>query len=368
MLRRSTGNSASKNHIRHAEGHGFVLGSGLVALDVVLGSKHTIVAVGGTCGNVLLVLRFLGWRASPVSRLANDTSARLILQEMDAWGVDTTYVTRNTGGKTPVIVQTIKKNKAGVPTPRFSWYCPLCGSRFPSFCPILTTFAEEMVSEIPAPQVFFFDRVSRGILRLAERSSQLGAVVVFEPTSIGDVKLFKEAWSLAHIVKYSTDRIRELPELASTGQDPILHVETLGAGGLRYRHRIASSKFGNWQSLEAPRLLTVVDSSGAGDWCTAGILEYLCRRGINGLRSASGKAVSSALTFAQALAGWSCMFEGARGGMIACTLDQCLGAVKEILHRKPHSAHECIVGQADGRKVRASICPACNQPYEVFQA
>lgn len=51
-----------------------------------------------------------------------------------------------------------------------------------------------MIGRLPAAEVFFFDRVSRGALQLAKASSERGAVVVFEPSGVGDPNLFREAW------------------------------------------------------------------------------------------------------------------------------------------------------------------------------
>jgi fructokinase len=46
-------------------------GTGFVALDVVVDLKAGTEArfAGGTCGNVLTILAFLGWRAVPIASL-----------------------------------------------------------------------------------------------------------------------------------------------------------------------------------------------------------------------------------------------------------------------------------------------------------
>ena len=51
------------------------LGTGLVVLDVVMnGNPHSRSKVwaGGSCGNVLTILSYLGWNAFPITRLGND--------------------------------------------------------------------------------------------------------------------------------------------------------------------------------------------------------------------------------------------------------------------------------------------------------
>ena len=46
-----------------------VVGTGLVALDVVVSGDDVKYFAGGTCGNVLTCLSYLGWDAKPVARL-----------------------------------------------------------------------------------------------------------------------------------------------------------------------------------------------------------------------------------------------------------------------------------------------------------
>ncbi len=68
-----------------------VVGAGLIALDVVLDERTDTpprLWAGGTCGNVLSILAFLGWRSLPVSRLARDAASRLIIRDLKRWGVD----------------------------------------------------------------------------------------------------------------------------------------------------------------------------------------------------------------------------------------------------------------------------------------
>lgn len=349
---------------------GVALGSGLVSLDVIFGQSNSApisMAVGGTCANVLLALRYLGWDTAPISRLSNDASASLILKEMHAWGVNTQYVAQEPGGGTPVIVQRIRQTKSGAPRHSFSWNCPACGNRFPPFRPVLASIVEELADKFPVPKLFFFDRVSRGILRLAQKSAELGAVVVFEPISVGVPKLFSEAWAVSHIVKYSAEKIRSLPALASTQDQPLLHIKTMGADGLMYRHRLHSNSFGKWHSLQAHKVPFVADTAGAGDWCTAGMLDALCTGGLDALKAIHSADLLSALSFAQGLAAWSCMFAGARGGMLLQTREQCLRQVKKIIAGELQKASATTTAQSHETPV-AALCPVCDELYSTVHS
>src|SRR5437879_1248419 len=54
-----------------------VLGTGLIALDVVVGPQPGAAPrcwAGGTCGNVLTILAYFGWRSYPAATLGNDVA------------------------------------------------------------------------------------------------------------------------------------------------------------------------------------------------------------------------------------------------------------------------------------------------------
>jgi fructokinase len=333
------------------------MGTGLIALDVVVmegDPSEPLLMTGGTCGNVLLALSYLGFRVAPICRLDDDAAAELIQEEFRAWGADTTYVSVGDDGSTPVIFQTIRPNPGGVPTHSFSWRCPSCGKRFPAYKPALASTAEAIAAEMPSPRVFFFDRVNRGALVLAEKASKLGALVVFEPSSVGDYGLFKEAWAMSHVVKYSHERLADLPDL-EFGVNQLLQIETLGAEGLRYRARFGNRVTSPWKSLEALQTSTLLDTAGAGDWCTAGLIHRLGRDGAEGCRAAKPLDVEGALRYGQALASWNCGFVGARGGMNHMTVAECDEQVRAILAGRK-SATPVKLGQAASGR---SLCPAC---------
>ena len=108
---------------------------------------------------------------------------------------------------------------------------------------------------------------------MARASAAQGALIVFEPSSVGDSRLFHEARALTHILKYSHERLGHLSEGEAT-DGPLLEIETFGEEGLRYRSRLPSSASQGWEGLKAYAVDQVKDAAGAGDWCTAGIIRY----------------------------------------------------------------------------------------------
>ncbi|MEZ6131219.1 MAG: hypothetical protein R3C59_21300 [Planctomycetaceae bacterium] len=313
-----------------------IAGAGLVALDAVQSGIDYNYFAGGTCGNVLTVLSYLGWNSKPIARLKADAPAKWLTQDMSDWGVDTEYITTTEDGSTPVIIQRIREDANGNRTHSFSLRCPCCGSYLPGYKAIRGDAATELSEKLTGHQVFFFDRVSRGTLNLAHSSAERGAVVVFEPSGVGDAKLFREAWSVSNVVKYSNDRLRDIADidLKAVRDDLLLEIETLGASGLRYRSRIAGATTKNWKVLKAIQTPSFSDAAGSGDWCTAGLIHKLCRGGLNGLKRATTSRLTDAIRYGQALAAWNCGYEGARGGMYQVSKNQFEHKIRRLLAGK----------------------------------
>ena len=142
-----------------------IVGSGLLALDVVVSdSSHSKAQyfAGGTCGNVLTILSYLGWDAKPISRLKDDIPSEWLVDDLSKWGVDCSLVTRTEDGSTPVIIQSIRESDSGERTHSFSLRCPCCGAYLPGYKPILGTAADEYSLSLGSRQVFFFrSRITR---------------------------------------------------------------------------------------------------------------------------------------------------------------------------------------------------------------
>jgi fructokinase len=313
-----------------------IFGTGLIALDAVFSEsdKQPKLWAGGTCGNVLTILSFLGWKSFPIARLNGDPASRLVKKDMEKWGVRLDFASLEPTSHTPVVIQRIKRNSAGQLFHRFSWHCPKCGGWLPTYKPVLASAAGQVAARLGTPTVFFMDRLSCGALALAQVCAANGAVVVFEPSGLGDKKLFRQALEVSHIVKYSSDRITHLNEFA-TSKAPLLQIETLGAEGLRFKCHTSGYKTDRWQELEAFRITGIKDAAGAGDWCTAGILDKAACGGLQELKRLSKRKLQDALRFGQALATWNCRFEGARGGMYVTSRNRFDEEIQKILAGNP---------------------------------
>jgi sugar/nucleoside kinase (ribokinase family) len=309
-----------------------VYGTGLVALDAIFGlnSKVPRLHAGGTCGNILTCLAFLGWKAFPISRLDLDGPGETVRADMRRWGVSVDHLGLQPAAPTPVIVEQIVKTKTGVVKHRFQFNCPQCGGFFPSFRPLREDTAREFTKSAPSASVFFTDRVSPGILILAEYFRSAGALIVFEPSGTGNENHFKRMLELADIVKYSHDRAASFVDVLQSAA-PVLQIETLGAAGIQYCSRTKTRRRQSWRQLHAFTVTNVRDSSGSGDWTTAGLIDRLAAKGRDAFLKMKDAQLEEALRYAQSIAAWNCGFEGPRGGMYEQTRDEFEHRVNRIL-------------------------------------
>ena len=339
-----------------------ILGTGLIALDLVMGmDAETPVQswAGGTCGNVMAIMAYLGWDAYPIGRMNGDPASERVRSDFQRWNVHLDFANCAPSGHTPIIIQQIRKGKDGSPTHRFLWSCPHCGKRLPSYRAVTQDAVEQIIPSLASSSVFFLDRVSRAALTLAAEASASGALVVFEPSGKSDEKLFAEAMKLAHIVKYADQRLSDAGYAMDSSSVTMVEIQTLGANGLQYRHRLGGliSEWSNVAAFRAPRL---VDTCGSGDWCTSGILSKLAFGGQEGLLELGEAGLYDALVYGQALAAWNCGFEGARGGMYAISHSDFTEQVSALVEGRP----ALLVKERNPQTVPIVACPACPQNAE----
>jgi fructokinase len=288
-------------------------GTGLVTLDVLVNGKEDNqrrLWTGGSCGNVLIILSSLGWKTSPIVCLGEDSASQIIIDDMKNWDVNTDLIFRSSKVSSPIIVERLYNDGESV-FHEFKFKCPFCGSPLPRTRPLPSEFLEEAKNKMPCSNVFYFDRASASATKLAKKAKAQGALVVFEPHKLGTRKIFDESVELADIVKYSREQI----ETDGLSKNAFLEVQTMGAKGLRYKFRSKKGENAVWKEKEAFQVHRVVDSAGAGDWCTAGLINSLCRQGLRSLQESKIEEIESAFDFSQRLAALKCCFEGPRGLM-----------------------------------------------------
>lgn len=301
-----------------------IVGSGLFALDVIVDASGTVSrsALGGSAGNVLSILGALGWQAAPVGSLGADFAGSKVCEEFHSVGADLRFMQRCLGQHTPVIYQhQLSSHEDG--THRFSFACPTCGHRRrPRWD---DSFGEDWHA-LPKANVFFLDRPTRLGVELARHYRRSGALVVFEPSAVGeDAALFSDALRTAHIVKYADDRMSDLCDFEDS--ELLVEIQTLGSRGLRFRSRSLDAR---WMSLGAYELPRLWDTAGAGDWCTAGMIYILLEDGQPNQRGIDYNSLTRALAFGQVLSTLNCLTEGARGLLAAWSPEKIIRTGRQL--------------------------------------
>ena len=338
------------------------IGAGFAALDVVLNGDDAadlLAFAGGSCCNIVTILSYLGWASQIIARIGNDEPGDLLVRDIRSWNVGIGGLCVDGAVGTPIVIERLLRDRDGRTRHRFEWRCPCCDRWLPRYQPITLSQADKRVGALPAPGVFIMDRTSPAIRRLAKRFRDAGALVVFEPVSVGELGHFRECTRLAHVVKYSHERLGQARD-AMKGMRPWLEIETFGPDGLRYRrHRKGDS--GRWQQLDAFPVGEVTDVVGSGDWCTAGLLHSAAREGCEAFRMASDAVMRQSLLFGQALASVNCRYVGARGAMYKLSIralqnevNGLLGASRRVKEVTPEPAS---IGNVPLRL----ICPDCSK-------
>jgi sugar/nucleoside kinase (ribokinase family) len=351
-----SGSQGIAMHSRNKEHRPTLVTAGFVALDIVFGLEHPEprIYAGGTCGNVVAALAFLGWDASPLARLGDDAAGRVIRSDLARWGVNTKYLDLDPVAPSPIVLEKIERGKNGLPKHRFLWNCPDCGAYFPPYRAILRSQLSVIQESIDKPDVFFTDRVSSASVELARHYHAKGSIIYFEPSGTGDPKLFREMLKHTTVLKYSSQRARSFSDLLRSHKAQ-LEIETLGEDGLRFRLRRSSSA---WHSLPAHEV-AIKDTSGSGDWTTVGLLSSLFRDGKSTIATASKVEITRALEYGQAIAALNCQFEGARGAMYQLSRAMFLKGVGIIESKVASSSKELKISLS--RDISTSVvCPRCS--------
>lgn len=281
-----------------------VVGTGLVALDRIhVGTEEPLFEeLGGSCGNVLISLAMLGRSVTPLLRLGCDMVGGRLERDLRAAGADTRLVSRRSDVTSPVIVELLDLASSNH---TFSFNCPQSLEQFALYEPITHREFEPARAMVASCSLFYADRISETICDAMEAAASGGAIVYFEPSGICDSEQFSRALSIAHIFKYSVDRLD--PATAGSLRSEAFSIVTAGRSGLEVRH---AGKVHRCEALDAE---TVRDTCGAGDMVTLGLLDTIIHRAVRGPAALSIATVLAGVRSGQRLAAANCAYIGARG-------------------------------------------------------
>ena len=179
-----------------------ILSVGYAVLDVLVHSDGLGHAAGGTAGNVAPNLSYFGWDASLAALHGDDPAGDHLRADLMKAGVSPRGLRRRKDVTTPVVIHEVADGLH-----RYRFRCPECGHKLARFRAIPVDFAEDLVESNSRPDVLFLDRVSAGSELMAERVRDRGGLVVFEPSMPRDSPRFRRVLGLAHVVKFSADRL-----------------------------------------------------------------------------------------------------------------------------------------------------------------
>ena len=292
-----------------ARRHGQVVGTGLVALDRIhVGTPHPLFEeLGGSCGNILISLAMLGRSVTPLLRLGTDLVGARLERDLRLAGADTRLVARRQEVRSPIIIELLDPASSDH---EFSFTCPHSSEQFGRFQSITPYELESARPVVAACTIFYADRLSETICDAMKAAAEGGAIVHFEPSSIAEPSLFERALSVAHIFKYSVDRLS--PEVATWLRPDAFSIVTAGRFGLEVRH------CGDVHRCPATVADEVKDTCGSGDMVTLGLIDAILQEGASEFGSLSINTVLAGVRAGQQLAAANCAYIGARGLFREC--------------------------------------------------
>jgi len=298
------------------------IGSGLIALDVIYDNTKTSPSflAGGSCGNVLTILSYLGWESYPIARLGDDLEGDRILEDMKKWGVKTKFIEQEDGTDSPRIIERIFRGKT--PKHRFYLKCDH-GNWLPRRKPFLLKTLGNIQNKIPRANVFYFDRATPSAYNIAKNLKNKNTIIVFEPPKFLHDNVFYDCLKIADIVKHCYSQAQDTEK--SRINIP-LEIQTKSEEGLQYKATFLKNK--EWKPLPAVPVHSLVDAAGSGDWLTAGMIYML--RMYKSVYDIPVKKLEHTLNFGQALASLNCNYIGARGMMYHISKDKLIKLANKV--------------------------------------
>lgn len=303
-----------------------ILGAGVYNFDTIIhreypdgfvpGKKNRFEEVvlqeelGGTTGNVMCLLSYLGWDSFPIALFDDYPQGLQCKKDFERYGCHTRYVTNTPQGGTSCITITHGLDKDGSYKKGISKrHAPFSGFPGDKSLSVREGVPQFMAQLDFVPDVYFFETLTAGWRAIAEQLREKGTFIYYELGRMNpdDLRKYRRCMELSHVVKCSNEEVVEDGVL--DGLNHQLVVQTLGKEGIRYRLR-----GGNWVMLSAvPEKEKVVDTEGCGDWTTAGLIHALGKRNLLNIDSLTDDLVKECLMEAQGYAARNVEYFGTKG-------------------------------------------------------
>lgn len=223
--------------------------------------------VGGTCGNVMSILAWMGWHTLPAARLDDSETGLLIKADLESYGCDTRFVSNTPDGGTTILDIIHKIGRDGKQKTAYMPHSPR-GGRFVNHRFWTLKQAQALFDSLEEmSDVFFFDRCAPGNILLAQLFHERGVLVYYEPNEPVD-RNFLRAVEVSDIVKFSNEKH---PDVSFTeGFTDKLFIQTMNEKGLRFKLRAEG-----WITIPPEHNPHAVDGEGAGDWTTSAFINEM---------------------------------------------------------------------------------------------
>lgn len=296
--------SENMREIHHTSTKFDVAGTGFTVLDRIYSDGAlSDEALGGSCANVLVSLAMLQRHVAPVLRLGADAEGERLVEEFSQAGALIEYIYRHADMRSPILTEIIDRRTS---EHSFSFRCPETDQEHPRYQPIDANERESAQSAFSDCTIFYTDRLSINILEAMHVAADHGAIVIFEPSEIGDAGLFEDAMGIVNILKTSADRLDREFGGTHANNASVIKIVTHGSSGLEVRDTAGSF----WcNAISAP---VVRDACGSGDMVTVGLIDWMLSNGA-GQAQMRAETILGGVVAGQRLAAENCGFDGARG-------------------------------------------------------
>lgn len=264
--------------------------------------------VGGTCGNVMCMLSYWGWRALPQAQFDMSREGYQMKKDLKRFGCDVSFVENLPEGGTAILDCIHRKNKDTGEHELGRKGYGSNGSQHPKRKQLR---AKDEVPQLlarmqNAPNVYFFDTNEAGPRALADALRKRGSLIYYESEGFDKESEFHHCVEVADIIKFSVEHVKDL-SICDKYTDK-LFIQTLGGNGLQFR-----LKGGNWIHLDAEQVDNVVDWEGCGDTTTATFLYMLGTLGRLNMEKLEESSVITALQMAMKIAAKCTQYYGSKG-------------------------------------------------------
>ncbi|MDR3169459.1 MAG: PfkB family carbohydrate kinase [Candidatus Peribacteria bacterium] len=257
-----------------------ILGAGLACVDIIYDNNNDNNKIefqnGGTCANVLSVLAQLGWDAEILKPRYADFFDTFLNETFCNLNVKCMYY-KYSKKTTPRVIELLNQRKH-----IFKTCCPSCARKITSLDMPSVNDIEKLDLFYKDYALFFHDRVSPGVNQIIAEMKKNRKVVMYEPNGFRNAKIFMNHCKKCDIVKFSGSQvpmeIAERIRIDAYNNETKIIINTNGENGLVFAHRKKNGLMTSWQRIPPFTSRQVFDTSGAGDWFTAGFLDKLLRK------------------------------------------------------------------------------------------